>query len=174
MGLWVAFSLRPERHRRNEMELRETRGAGWLAFSAIVLILGGVFAVIDGLVAVYRSTFFTSNAVYVFSGLHTWGWIVFGLGVAAVAAGLAVYTGREWARWLGVGVAAVAMLGQLLFAQAYPLWSLTLMAIYGVVIYGLVAHGDWRAQQALGQTRSETPVIGQTGSPAGEQERRAA
>ena len=103
------------------MDPRATRGAGWIAFSTAVLIIGGAFAIIDGLMAVYRSRFFSSSAVYVFSDLKTWGWIVFGLGVAAVAAGFAVFTGAAWARWLGVAVAALNAIAQLMFAQAYPL-----------------------------------------------------
>lgn len=118
-----------------------SRGRSWVMFSAIVLFIAGVFAVIDGLVAVYKSTFFTQNAVYVFSDLRTWGWIIFGLGVAGVLSGLAVLSGREWARWLGVTVAGLSAVGQLLFAQAYPLWSLMIMAVDFLVIYGLVAYG---------------------------------
>ena len=68
------------------MDSSTRRGEGWIAFSVIVLVVGGAFAIIDGLVAVYRSRFFSSSAVYVFSDLRTWGWIVFGLGAAAVVA----------------------------------------------------------------------------------------
>lgn len=154
------------------MDTRPSMGSGWLAFSAMVLIIGGAFAIIDGLVAVYRSSFFTSNAVYVFSDLRTWGWIIFGLGIAAVVSGFAVFTGSEWARWLGVGVAGLAMLGQMLFAQAYPLWSLMLMAVYGVVIYGLVAHGDWAREAAMGGTLGESTTSESISSV--EERRRAA
>ncbi|MGZ4199146.1 MAG: DUF7144 family membrane protein, partial [Thermoleophilia bacterium] len=66
------------------MDPRVRRGEGWIAFSAVVLVIGGAFAIIDGLVAVYRSRFFSSSAVYVFSDLRTWGWIIFGLGIATV------------------------------------------------------------------------------------------
>jgi len=117
------------------------RGEGWIAFSAVVLVIGGAFAIIDGLVAVYRSRFFSSSAVYVFSDLRTWGWIIFGLGIAAVVAGFAVTTGSQWARWLGVGVASLNAVAQLVFAQGYPLWSLMIMAIDFLVIYGLIVYG---------------------------------
>lgn len=140
-----------------------SRTAGWLAFSAAVLIIGGIAGIIDGLMAVYRSSFFSSTAVFAFSGLETWGWIAFGLGVAAVLSGLAIVsTRREWARWTGVVVAGLAFLGQMLFAQAYPLWSLALMGVYGLVVYGLIAHGDW-TQEAVA---AEAPrVIGEAPSP---------
>lgn len=141
-----------------------SRGASWVMFSAIVLFIAGVFAVIDGLVAVYKSTFFTQNAVYVFSDLRTWGWIIFGLGVAGIVSGLAVLSGREWARWLGIIVAGLSAVGQLLFAQAYPLWSLMIMAVDFLVIYALVAYGgrDYAAGERYGYDES----AGSSGSPS--------
>lgn len=155
------------------------RGASWVMFSAIVLFIAGAFAVIDGLVAVYKSTFFTQNAVYVFSDLRTWGWIVFGLGVAGIASGLAVFTGREWARWLGIGVAGLGAVGQLLCAQAYPLWSLMIMGLNVLVIYGLAAYGgrDYAAGESSGyyeSTESGTSPHTGTASDETSRERRAA
>ena len=130
------------------MEPRANRGTGWVGFSAVVLTIGGIFALIEGLTAVYKSSFFTANAVFVFSDLRTWGWIIFGLGVAGVISGLAVLSGSEWARWLGVMVASLSALGQLLFAQAYPVWSLMIMAIDFLVIYGLVAYASRQSAAA--------------------------
>jgi hypothetical protein len=130
------------------MESRASRGSGLVGFSAVVLTIGGIFALIEGLTAVYKSSFFTANAVFVFSDLRTWGWIIFGLGVAGVISGLAVLSGSEWARWLGVTVAGVSALGQLLFAQAYPVWSLMIMAVDFLVIYGLVAYAGRQSAAA--------------------------
>ena len=134
------------------MEPRANRGTGLVGFSAVVLTIGGIFALIEGLTAVYKSSFFTANAVFVFSDLRTWGWIITGLGVAGVISGLAVLSGSEWARWLGVTVAGLSALGQLLFAQAYPVWSLMIMAIDFLVIYGLVAYAG--RQSAAGAASS--------------------
>jgi hypothetical protein len=144
------------------MEQSPSRTAGWLAFSAAVLILGGIAGIIYGLMAVYTSSFFFANAVFWFSGLETWGWITLGLGVAAVVSGLGVVaTRREWARWTGVVVAGLAFLGQMLTAQAYPLWSLVLMGMWGLAVYGLIARGDWaQAASAVEEPRA----IGATGS----------
>jgi len=80
------------------MESRASRGTGWVGFFAVVLTIGGIFALIEGLTAVYKSSFFTANAVFVFSDLRTWGWIIFGLGVAGVISGLTVLSGSESAR----------------------------------------------------------------------------
>ena len=123
-----------------------------MGFSAVVLTIGGIFALIEGLTAVYKSSFFTANAVFVFSDLRTWGWIITGLGAAGVISGLAVLSGSEAARWLGVTVAGLSALGQLLFAQAYPVWSLMIMAVDFLVIYALVAYAG--RQSVVGAARS--------------------
>ena len=144
------------------------RGAGWVTFSAIALFIAGVFALIDGLMAVYRSTFFTANAVYVFSDLRTWGWIIFGLGVASIVASAAVVSGSEPGRLFGVLVAGLLALGQLLFAQAYPLWALVMVGISLVAIHGLFTHGEERVVSALGSSR-ETGERGEIGATVSEQ-----
>ena len=131
--------------------LRETRAAGWQTYSGLVLALGGLFAAIDGLMAVYKSSFFAGNAVFVFSDLRTWGWITFGLGVSASSPGFAVFSGREWARWTGITVAGLGALGQLLFAQAYPLWSLMIMGVYLLAVYGLAVYGVRESAAGRGQ-----------------------
>jgi hypothetical protein len=133
------------------MDTSESRGSGWVTYSGLVLSIGGLFAIIEGLTAVYKSTFFAPNAVFVFSDLNTWGWIIFAAGVLGLVSGIAVFSGREWARWTGALLAAVGALGQLLFAQAYPIWSLMIMSVYFLALYGLVAYGG---RQSAASARS--------------------
>ncbi len=52
------------------------RGIGWVTFAGIMLGLIGTFNIIDGIVALSRSSFFVANARFVFSDLRTWGWII--------------------------------------------------------------------------------------------------
>jgi hypothetical protein len=160
------------------MDTRDTRAAGWQTFSGLVLALGGIFAVTYGLTAVYRSTFFVNDAVFVFSDLNTWGWITLGIGALAIASGLAVFGGRGWARWTGIAIAGLGALGQLLTAQAYPLWALMIMGVYLLAVYGLAVYGV-RDTSSAARSRDErtTSVIGDRPAAVrdvGEQERRAA
>jgi hypothetical protein len=162
------------------MDSRQSRGAGWQTFSGLVLALGGIFAAIDGLMVVFKSTFFVGNAVFVFSDLKTWGWITFGLGVAAFVSGLAVFSGREWARWIGIGIAGLGAIGQLLTAQAYPLWSLMIIGFYLLAVYGLAASGVREGSASASSTyRYETTTTGTPERPGGisevsDRDRRAA
>lgn len=162
------------------MDTSDSRAPGWQTFSGLVLALGGIFAVIDGLMAVYRSSFFVADAVFVFSDLRTWGWITFGIGVLAFASGLAVFSGREWARWTGIAAAGLGAIGQLLTAQAYPLWSLMLMGVYLLAVYGLAVYGVEESAARSGTRRipdatpGESASRGQGISELSDRERRAA
>ena len=162
------------------MDSRDNRAAGWQTYSGLVLALGGLFAVIDGLMAVYRSSFFAGNAVFVFSDLRTWGWIIFGLGALGIISGLAVFSGREWARWTGITVAGLGALGQMLFAQAYPLWSLMIMGVYLLAVYGLAVYGVRESAARSGSSyRYESTTAETSERPSGisdvsDRERRAA
>jgi hypothetical protein len=158
------------------MDPRSRTGRGWVAYSAIVLTIAGIFGVIDGLMAVYKSSFFVGNAVFVFSDLRAWGWITFGVGVAALVSGLYVLTGSQAARWTGVTVAGLSALGQLLFAQAYPLWALMIMTLDFLVIYGLAAHGGREEGAAMSNPRDirdERPGESQASSAASSASRQA-
>jgi hypothetical protein len=122
-------------------EVDDERGAGWITFAAVVLGIGGTFSVVDGIVALARSKFYTANAVYVFSDLRTWGWITLVLGLVMIFAAMGVFTGAQWARWFGIAVASLSAIEQLLFVQAYPWWSLAVFALDVLVVYALAVYG---------------------------------
>jgi len=123
-------------------------GTGWLAFAGMMLGLAGTFNFIDGILALTNSKVFTANAVYVFGDLRTWGWIVLVLGVLQAVAGVAIFTGSELARWFGITVAGLSAIGQLLFIQPYPVWSIALFAMDIVIIYALAVYGGSKLRQA--------------------------
>jgi hypothetical protein len=137
----------------NEGALREdagydtVAGAGWLTFAGMMLGLIGTFNFIDGILALANSKVFTANAVYVFSDLRTWGWIVTILGILQLVAAVAIFTGSEVARWFGIVTAGLGAIGQLLFIQAYPFWSLALFATDVLVIYALAVYGGAKLRQ---------------------------
>jgi hypothetical protein len=122
----------------------EVQGLGWVAFSAIMLGIAGVWGVIEGILAISSSKVFVADATFVFSGLHTWGWIVLVLGVLCVVAAFSLMAGSEVARWFGITVAGVNGLGQLMFVHANPWWAMAMFAVDILIIYGLVAYAGAR------------------------------
>ena len=115
-------------------------GSGLLVFAVAMMALAGTWAVIEGIAAIADSKIFTANAVFVFSSLNTWGWIVLGLGALLLLAAFTVFTGSQFARWFGIVAAGLNGIGQLFFIQAYPLWSLAMFAADIVIIYALATY----------------------------------
>ena len=126
-----------------------THGHGWIVFAAIMLFLGGVFNVIDGLVGLANSRFYVAGAVYVLSDLRTWSRIVLAFGVLAIVAASAVVARQPWGRWFGIIVAGVNAIAQMLFLSAFPWWSLLIIAIDVLVIFGLATYGGTEAYQEV-------------------------
>ncbi len=116
-------------------------GAGWRLFAALMLGCAAALNIIDGIVALSKSSFFVGDAEYVFSDLRTWGWIVLAFGIVQAFAALALVNRNQPARWFAIAVAAVNAVVQLTWIQAYPLWSLTVFALDILVIYGLAVYG---------------------------------
>jgi hypothetical protein len=120
----------------------EGRGIGFVFFAGILLLIVGCFNLIDGIAAVARSHVFVGNAHYVFGDLRAWGWVALILGALQLVAGAGVMTGNQLARWFAVAVVGLNAIGQLFFIPSYPFWSLTIIAVDVVALYGLCAYGS--------------------------------
>lgn len=119
----------------------DDRGAGWVTFAAAMLLVLGCTNTVEGVAAATGSDFFVTRAGFLFGDLSTWGWVIWVIGVAQGLTGVAVLFRIQVARWLGVAFAAGNALAQMLMIQAYPLWSLALLSLDVVVMYGLVVYG---------------------------------
>lgn len=119
-------------------------GVGWVVFAGIMLMIAGILNIIWGIAAISNSKFFTANATYILSSLHTWGWIVLIIGVLELFAAFSIWAGGEYGRWFGIVVASLNAIGALMSIGAYPFWALCLFGIDILVIYGLAAYGGRR------------------------------
>ncbi len=126
-----------------EQPARATGWVGWIIFAGVTMIVLGAFSIIEGLVAVFQSGFYavTTSHLIVHVNYTTWGWVHFGIGVAAVLIGFGVMTGALWARILGIAVAVISAIVNLAFIAAYPVWGIIIIAIDIVIIYALAVHG---------------------------------
>jgi hypothetical protein len=120
------------------------RGAGRAVFAAILLLMAGTLNIIYGIGAISDANFFTTSGThYVFSSLHTWGWITVILGVIQLTAGFSLFGGGTYGRVIGIAAATLGGIGALLsVGGAYPFWSLGIFALCVVVIHGLVVYGE--------------------------------
>jgi hypothetical protein len=118
------------------------KGAGWVLFAAIMFAVAAGLNLIWGIAAVSNAHFFVANTHYILSDLNTWGWVAIAFAAVDALAALSIWRGGSFGRWFGIVAAGVAVLVAMLSIPAYPFWSLTLVALYVLVIYGLAAHGD--------------------------------
>jgi hypothetical protein len=118
---------------------------GWAVglslFAGIVMIIGGVFNAMEGIVALARNEIYVATPRYLFAfDLTTWGWIQLILGIVVAIAGVGVITGQLWGRLVGITLAALSMLANFAFIPYYPLWSLSIIALNVFAIWALCVY----------------------------------
>jgi hypothetical protein len=122
-----------------------TRSVGWAVglslFAGVIMIIGGVFNAMEGVVALARDEVYVATPRYIFAfDLTTWGWVHIILGLLVVAAGVGVVTGQLWGRVVGITIALLSMLGNFAFIPYYPVWSLLIIALNVFVIWALCVY----------------------------------
>jgi hypothetical protein len=118
------------------------KGVGRVLFVAILLLLAGVLNIIYGIAAVGNAHFF-DNTQYVFSSLHTWGWITIIVGVIQLGAGFSLMGGGGFGRVIGIVAASIGALESLLsIGGSHPWWSLAIFALCLWILHGLVVFGE--------------------------------
>jgi hypothetical protein len=122
---------------------RHTEGHGYslIVFASVLLLVLACFNLIDGIAAVAKSHVFVANAHFVFGDLRTWGWITLILGLLQLLAAAGVLAGNQLARWFAVALVGLNAIDQMFFIPAYPFWSLTIIAVDVVALYGLCVYG---------------------------------
>jgi hypothetical protein len=122
--------------------LRLGEGHGLVVFASVLLVIIGCLNLIYGIAAIANSHVFVGNAHYVFGGLRTWGWITLILGALQLLAAAGIVAGNQLARWFAVAVLGLNTIDQMFFIPAYPLWSLVIIAMDVVALYGLCVYGS--------------------------------
>jgi hypothetical protein len=117
------------------------RGEGWAGFAAVVFLTVGLFNILDGIVALTKDDHFKADEL-LFGDLTMWGAIFLVVGVVQLLTAMLIFRGSFIGSLLGVTLAAVNAVLALLSVGAYPIWSLIILALDGVVIYALTVYGD--------------------------------
>ena len=63
-----------------------------------------------------------------------------------IAVAFPVMGGLPWGRFAGIGLAGLDLILQFTILAHFPTWSLVLIFLNALVIYGLAAHGDVPAE----------------------------
>lgn len=118
------------------------RGAvvGFTAVGGTLMLLGGLWMVAIGIVALTHSAVITTAPAYVFRFNPTgWGWFEIGLGALLFATGMCVFLGMPWARYVGAFFAGFSALTNFVFIPYQPAWSIIMIALDAAIIWALLA-----------------------------------
>jgi uncharacterized membrane protein HdeD (DUF308 family) len=129
----------------NDYDRGYEKGAGWLLFASMVLLIVGVFNVILGITLIAGDEIYVSGEdarVVLVGDVSGWGWILLIVGILEVIASFGVLVRSQAARWFGIIMAVLAALAHLpvLFGPE-PLYSFLVVIMSILVIYGLAQYG---------------------------------
>lgn len=114
--------------------------SGWTLTAAVLMIFGGVMAILEGVAALARDDVFVTSSNYTFEfSLTGWGWIHLALGIVILLAGMALFRDALWARAVGVAVAGFSMIANFIWLPHAPAWSVALIAVDAFIIWALCA-----------------------------------
>jgi hypothetical protein len=122
-----------------------------IIFAGSAMLLVGMFQIFQGLAALMEDTFFVVSSDYAYElDVTTWGWIHLILGILVALAGFYVFSGQLWARLIGIGLAILSATANFFWLPYYPVWSLLIIAVNIVVIWGLATYGRKSTMDSAG------------------------
>lgn len=120
---------------------REMWVAGLEGFAAVMMILIGLFHIIEGLAAILRGSYYVVTPNYVFEFSVTgWAWVHLIVGILVGITGLVLFTGKPWARIAGLIIVSLSAIANFLFIPYQTAWSLLIIALDVAVIWALAVH----------------------------------
>jgi hypothetical protein len=115
----------------------------WVLFAGVMMIMVGSFQAISGLVALFKDEYYLvrPNGLVLNIDYTAWGWWHLLLGILVVLAGFGAIAGQTWARVVGVVLALISAVTNMVFISAYPVWSIIIITLDVIVIWALIVHG---------------------------------
>jgi hypothetical protein len=110
----------------------------------LFLTLAGLLTFLVGLAFVVRTGFYHINGLYAYSwGIKSWGWVLFGLGIATFAIGACHLLGLPFSRPVGIAMAVLTTVAGFMIVPFYLVWGIIIVALGLAALWGL-AHGAER------------------------------
>ena len=128
------------------MATETEHGSGWITFAGIMILISGFGRLMDGIWALrfddkVASAPALDNLIVFDDNLSAWGWFYLILGVVLLFAGFGIFSGAEWARWVGVISASIGILAAFAWIYAYPLAAFLSAMVNAMVVYALATYG---------------------------------
>ena len=120
------------------------RNQSWVDFAGVMLLISGIFNIIYGAATLGSSDYFVNKILY--WNMEGWGWSIMIVGVILVSTAWFIFQNNVYAEVFGVIVAVASAFLHASTLQFSPIWSLIVLIISILIIYGLVVHGDIRGR----------------------------
>ena len=116
---------------------------GWVTFAASLLVVLGLLNIFQGLLALFDEGYFiVPGDDLVLVSYDAWG-VLLGLwGCLLLLTGMALASGRGWARWLAGVAVTVNIVAEIGFLPSHPILAATLIALDVLVLYALTVRWD--------------------------------
>ena len=121
---------------------RHAAGRRPIALTLALLLVTAIFNLAGGIAAIAGSHLLLTSAHLVPGSLRAWGWTMTIIGAVQLLAAAGVFMGNQLARWFAVAVVGLNAIAQMFFIPAYPFWSLLIIAVDIVALWGLCAYGS--------------------------------
>jgi hypothetical protein len=116
-----------------------TAGSSWMVGAGVLLLVAAALNMIYGFSAIYNDDYLAEEE-FLFGPGTLWGWLAVGIGVVMLATAIGLFARSGMAALFGILIAAVSALMHLLAIGANTWWSILVIVVDGLIIFGLSRH----------------------------------
>ena len=125
-------------------ETTESKRSVWVMFAAILMFGVGGIALLAAIADFLNPNWIEDQSILGQSLDLVWyGAVDLIIGLVAIYAGLEILRGSKVGYWLGVVFATLNALRWFIFMPGAPIWALTMILVWTLVIYGLASNMDY-------------------------------
>lgn len=118
----------------------EAPGRGWRTFAGVMILVAGIFNCVYGISALVNDDYFAADEL-LFGDLSMWGAFYLVVAAVQVITAFLIFARSAVGAIVGIVLAMISATLALVSIGAYPFWSVIVMVVDGMVIYGLTAYG---------------------------------
>src|SRR5262245_2364006 len=118
---------------------RSARGS-WMVGVGVLLLVAGALNLFYGFSAIYNDDY-VAEQEFLFGPVTLWGWLAVGIAVVMLATAIGLFARSGMAALFAMLIAALNALMHLLAIGANTWWSILVIVVDVVIIYGLNRHG---------------------------------
>jgi hypothetical protein len=126
--------------KRTFPKFKEAEEGRWLVLCGFLLLLVAAANTLWGVAALANEEYFAADDL-LYGDLAMWASVLFAVALMQTITAMLLFSGNPAGVHFGLLAAGLNMLGQLMAVGAYPIWSVVIICLDVVIIYGLTVHG---------------------------------